>query len=747
MQKTESVTKKAKIIEFLAWAVFLFGALALGLSVDRFPVERIDLGMAVFALFTVFFSSYLQIQLPRTKLYFTISDTLIFIALLNYGGEVAVLLAAFESIFTSLNFKRKGIKIKTKTVFLNGAIASSTTFATVRLLRFLFGSVHEAAAASTMTGLMKILCVMALSQFLLNSVVVSVFASPKNDRPIWKIWNENCFNALVIFIAGAFAAGFFTKAFQRIEPFLITVTVGFSALIYLTYRRYMNDIKETAAKAELAERDRAEQAECHIEELKHHINEQERIAEALRESHERYRHAAFHDDLTALPNRNFFIEMLKFQLEKSKHQEDLKFAVLFLDLNRFKTINDSLGHLAGDRLINHVAQRLSSLVREGDLVARFSGDEFGIILNDLATDDDAVHFADLVRRRLLTPFTLNGRQVFTSVSIGITVYRPSYEEAEDLLRDADIAMYYAKKRSKNYMVFDQTMHARAVTLLQLETDLRHAIDRDELLAYYQPIIDLATMSLKGFEVLMRWNHPQRGIVPPYEFIPVAEETNFIVPLTLWILQESCRQLVRWQKRSPLNNSLIMSVNLSGKHFAQPDIVEQIRWIINDTGVNPACLKLELTESAVMENAESTIMLLKQLRGLGVNLSIDDFGTGYSSLSYLHRFPIDTLKIDRSFVSTMENGSENGEIVRTIIALAKTLKLDVVAEGIETIHQLHQLRILGCEYGQGYLFSRPVPADEAESILDDKTRWQNIIPNNNPATLAQNREFTHLRLAN
>ncbi len=740
------MTKEAKIIEFLTWTTLLLGGVAFGITLTQFPFEKIDIGLAVLASITIFFSSYLQIQLPRTKLVFTISDSLIFIALLNYGGEVAIVLATFESLFTSFNFKRKGIKIKTKTSFLNGAIAAITTFATVWLLRYLFGSVQEIAAVSTMTNLVKILSVMALSQYLFNSVVVSIFGAQKDDKSIWKVWNENCFNALVIYVAGAFVAGFFTKAFQQIEPFLVVVTVGFSALIYLTYRRYLIDIKETAAKADLAERDRSEQTERHIEELKHYINEQERIAKALRESHERYRHAAYHDDLTGLPNRNLFIDTLKFLMEKSKHQPDTNFAVLFLDLNRFKTINDSLGHLAGDRLLNHVAQRLSSLVREGDLVARFSGDEFGIILNDLTVIDDAVHFADLVRRRLLTPFTLSGRQVFTSVSIGIAPNNPNYEEAEDMLRDADIAMYYAKNRNKNCMVFDQTMHARAVTLLQLETDLRHAIERDELLAYYQPIIDLATMRIKGFEALMRWDHPQRGIIPPYEFIPIAEETNFIVPLTLWILQKSCAQLVEWQKRSPLNKFLMMSVNLSGKHFAQPDIVEQIRWIIKETSVNPACLKLEITESAVMENAESTIMMLKQLRSLGLHLSIDDFGTGYSSLSYLHRFPIDTLKIDRSFVSTMENGTENGEIVRTIIALANTLNLDVVAEGIETIHQLHQLRILGCEYGQGYLFSRPVPADEAQSILDDPTRWQNVIPNNDPDSLAQNREFTHLRLA-
>ena len=727
------------------WTILLTGLAAFAFSVYRFPLEKLDINFSMFVLLSVFFSSFLQIRIPRTNFYFTISDTLVFTAFLIYGGEAAILLAVAESLFTSFNLKRKGISIKSKTALLNGAIAAVTTFATVYLVRFLFGAVVEITERGTLTDFAKMLCAMAFTQFLLNSLFISLFTALRENKSFWKIFSENCFNALVMYVAGAFSAGVFARAFQWFDAFLIAAAVGFVGLIYATYRRYTNDLQSSTAETEIAEKLRVEQAENHIVELRHHISEQDRISEDLRESRERFRHAAFHDSLTDLPNRTFFIESLKLLLEKSRQTSDSKFAILFLDLNRFKTINDSLGHSAGDRLIVNVAKRLSGLLREGDLVARFSGDEFGIILNDITSPDEAVQFAETIRRRLLTSFVIGGRQVFTSVSIGIAPGETHYEEAEDILRDADIAMYHAKESGKDWILFDQTMHTRAVTLLQLETDLRYAVERDELIVFYQPIIDLATMTLNGFEALMRWNHPQRGLVPPYEFIPVAEDTNFIVPLTHWILKKSCLQLVEWQRRSPLDKSLVMSINLSGKHFAQPDIVEQISQIIVETGVNPACLKLEITESAIMENAENTIAMLKNLRALGVNLSIDDFGTGYSSLSYLHRFPIDILKVDRTFVSTMENGTENGEIVRTIISLAKTLDLKVVAEGIETIHQLHQLRILGCEYGQGYLFSRPVNAEDAQAILEDKTRWQNIIPNNNPATLAQNREFTHLRL--
>lgn len=400
----------------------------------------------------------------------------------------------------------------------------------------------------------------------------------------------------------------------------------------------------------------------------------------------------------------------------------------------------------GDRLIKNVSKRLSSMVREEDMVARFSGDKFGVILSDLLSKEEATSFADRLAKRLAEPYTLDGRQVFTSAKIGIAYGNSKYPEAEDILRDADIAMYYSKDSEENYVIFDQKMHIRAVTRLQLETDLRFAIERNEFELYYQPIVGLESSSLVGFEALVRWNHPQRGLVPPNEFIPISESTGLIIPMTVQILHSACRQVVEWQGRSSSGQPLSVAVNLSGKHFGHPALVEQIQTVISETGINPSHLKLELTESAVMENAETAIMMLKQIKETGVQISIDDFGTGYSSLSYLHRFPIDLLKVDRSFVSAMEENTENGEIVRTVIALAKALNLKVVAEGIESVHQFHQLRILGCEYGQGYLFSKPLPVADIERLLDDKTRWQNILPANIVPAIPQNRETPQLRLA-
>jgi diguanylate cyclase (GGDEF)-like protein len=735
-----------KTIQIVRWTLLSIAGVIIFYITYNFPVYRTNTHLVAIVFTTVFLSPYLQIQLPRTKVHLTISEALIFIALMMYGIEIGVCLAVLEVILTCISFRRKNINIKTETIALNIASMVIATFVTGLAAIGVFGSLTEAVNNGNFVSIALMLGLMTIVQFTVNSAFVAFFMSNKTGKPIWQVWNETCLNTLVIYIFNAVVAGVFVKAFMRIDAFMVLVSAIIFAVVFLTYRRYVNDIKDTSAKAEQAERERAEQAENHVKELQHYVAELEKSGHALRESREKFKHAAYHDALTQLPNRNLFSDTLKFLLEKTKQTTDFNFAVLFLDLNRFKTMNDSLGHAMGDKLILHVGKRLSNMMREGDLVGRFSGDEFAIILNDIKSLDDATAFAHRVAKRIAEPFTLNGRQVFTSVSIGIALGNPKYKDAQDILRDADIAMYYAKENQKEYFIFDQKMHTRAVTLLQLETDLRYAVERDELEMYYQPIIGLDEVKLEGFEALVRWNHPQRGLVPPNEFIPVSEETGLIIPMTLWILRTACLQLAEWQRRSPDNEKLMMSVNLSGKHFAHPDLVSQIRTILKETRINPACLKLEITESAVMENAENAIAMLKQIRELGAQLSIDDFGTGYSSLSYLHRFPIDTLKVDRSFVSAMEDGTENGEIVRTVIALAKTLNLDVVAEGIETIHQLHQLRILGCEYGQGYLFSRPVPAKEIEVLLEDKTRWQNILPAGNFGVVAQNREFSHLRLA-
>jgi diguanylate cyclase (GGDEF)-like protein/PAS domain S-box-containing protein len=430
-------------------------------------------------------------------------------------------------------------------------------------------------------------------------------------------------------------------------------------------------------------------------------------------------HNAFHDALTGLPNRQLFADHLQLAVERARRDQHFVFAVLFLDLDRFKNVNDSLGHTVGDGLLIALARRLQHCLRQADVVARLGGDEFAILLNDIGERaGEAVNLAERVQHELTQPFNLGGHEVFTTASIGIALSTTGYETPEDVLRDADTVMYRAKAQGKaGYAVFDQNMHASVVALLRLENDLRRAVERNEFRLDYQPIVALESGHISGFEALVRWQHPELGLIPPGDFIPVAEETGVIVELGAWVLSEACRQMREWQLISPLHRRLKISVNLSSRDFLQLDLYERIVEILQQTALDPATLQLEITESILMENAQTIIPLLGRLRALGIELAIDDFGTGYSSLSYLSRLkPIHTLKIDRSFISMGGDDRENAEIVRTIILLARNMGKEVVAEGIETAAQLARLRRLKCAYGQGYLFSRPQNADHTGQLL-------------------------------
>jgi diguanylate cyclase (GGDEF)-like protein len=699
------------------WLVFAAGAASCLFAAYTLPPGIIDGYFLLLTVVTAVIGSRIAIRIPQINLNITVDDTFVFITLLLYGGEAAVMIGALAGICSALRISRK---VRT-VAFGSGALACAV-FATATVLKLAFGSTTNLLNSGSSVAIIA-LCLMGLVQYLVHTGIGAMASALRANESWWRMWSRNFLWISISYFAGAAGAGFIVSSLGTARFWAFLVCIPIIVIVYFSYDRYMREVKSSARHAEEAEHaraeiehQRAEQAERHVQELNNYITEQERISRVLEETKEHFRHAAFHDSLTGLPNRAMFTELLKAEIESSKRRDEHLFAVLFLDLDRFKNINDSLGHTHGDLLLVAFAERLERTLRPLDTLARFGGDEFAILISGMADATDAVRVAQRIQDELTQPFVLDKNSAFATASIGIALSSSGYDRPEDILRDADTAMYRAKENGKaRYEVFDHGMHARAVSRLQLESDLRHAIEQKEFCVYYQPIVSLQTGRLAGFEALVRWNHPRRGLVLPADFIPVAEETGLIVPIGEWVLNQACAQVREWQINSPSHRSLSLSVNLSARQVAQPDLLDRIKEALETSKLNPHCLKLEITESVVMGNAEAAALMFKQLRSLGVQLSIDDFGTGYSSLSYLHRFPLNYLKIDRSFVMRLTTDNDNA-IVRTISTLARNLGMEVIAEGIETDEQYQQLKKLGCEYGQGYLFSRPVNNDGVIHLL-------------------------------
>ena len=465
----------------------------------------------------------------------------------------------------------------------------------------------------------------------------------------------------------------------------------------------------------------------------------------LSRSEEQLIHTAYYDLLTQLPNRTFFMDRLTQCLKRAKRHQDYKFAVVFMDVDQFKIVNDSLGHSAGDQLIVEISKRLTRSIRQddhdvhmcdvtgllrpagNDILARYGGDEFAIVLDDIRDPSDGIRVAERIRQNLEAPFLLSGHQLHITLSTGIAVSGRGHSAAEDALRDADTAMHQAKTLGMSrYLMCDPTMHAAAVNRLKLEDDLRQAANRGELQVYYQPIVSLNDGHLSGFEALIRWQRPDFGLVPPGQFIPVAEETGLIVAIGSWMLQEACIQMHDWHLRFPSEPGLTIAVNFSAKQFIQPDLVAQVDQVLRESHLDPRSLNIEFTESVAMQDPERTASALNELKALGVGSSIDDFGTGYSSLGYLSRLSLDILKLDRTFISEMENNNESRKIARAIISLAHNLGMDVVAEGIETGEQAKEVRSLGCKYAQGYFFSKPINNASVEALLRSGVRGADFV---------------------
>lgn len=487
---------------------------------------------------------------------------------------------------------------------------------------------------------------------------------------------------------------------------------------------YISSLKRKFEQQLESEQKKFAEAERQISQLKEKLRKEEEASQTLRESREKLRRALYHDMLTGLPRKELFQETLKLMLEERRSSRFKNiFSVVLIEFEEFRRIDEVLGSMNGDRLIKEAAERIKNVIKPNDFLARLEGARFGLILTN-SDESETRRVIELLKRKLSYPFKIKEQEISLNSFFGASIVNENYSRIDDILRDAKIALQEARETGKNYAIFNQSMHDRLVKLHELEVELQNALKRGEFQPYFQPIVSLNSLTLSGFEVLMRWKHPKKGIIPPGEFIELCEKNGLIEPMTYSILRQACRKLFYWQEMLP---DLTISVNLSGTHFSQEDLYSVIESIINESNIMPSSLKLELTEGRIMEDAERAVEILDKFKKLGTQIMIDDFGTGYSNLSYLHRFPVDALKIDRSFVTGMERDSEKAAIVRTIITLAKALGLAVVAEGVENVHQLYQLRELGCQMGQGFLFSKPLPPEMAEKMLLERFNWQHLLP--------------------
>lgn len=718
------MTNREKLSQIIKTSIIVIGVLCFVFSVVKASFQPFDFSFLIVLALAIFIAPRMTLTLPRSRFLVSFSDPLIFLTILIYGGEAAVVLAGLEMLANCYYIKWKGkIQFGNLMIPSNASIAAISTFITVEVWA-LFPIISTNHAISTNTKyLISSLGVLALTQFFVSTIFAAIFHSLKDRSSFWQTWKKDCFSSSMTQIVGAGLAGIIFKLIYYAD--FMTTTIAFLALgiAYYNYRQSISEINEAIFQAETAERDKAEtersrrkEAEKYASQLIDSLKKEEKANDALRKSEKAFQYAALHDSLTNLANRQKFNDALKALIDEYKDDPSTAFQVLFLDISRFKNINDSLGHTIGDKVLIIVAKRFLRMLRPNDVVARIGGDEFAIILRDLSTVGKAQKIARKIYQNLAQPFSLSGNRIFIGVNIGIAPCDVEYDNAEEILRDADIAMHFAKEKGIGVAVFTKELRSRFLERVRLESDLRYAIERNELSMHYQPLVSLETGEIIGFEALLRWHHSELGMIPPVKFIPLAEDSGLIVPITIWILQETCNQLAQWQNISPSYENLIMSVNISGKHLNNDELIDDVEQALEASGLSPESLKLEITESVAMENAENTIEVLTRLKSLGVQLSIDDFGTGYSSLNYLHRLPFDTLKIDRSFVYSVGEKGENSEILQTIISLAKNLKMKVIAEGIETESQLNLLQNLGCDYGQGYLMSKPKPRDEAEKML-------------------------------
>lgn len=717
------------ISEYIKVIVIGLGIFVTGLALSTLPPGSFGWGYVLLLSFAILVAPRMSIALPRSKFSISFSDSIVFISFLIYGGEMAVFTAFVETLANCIYLKRTGKLSGRWIIPFNSSLAALIT-AISYIFLFAVG-IHvsyETIVGDTRT-LVTVLGLFSLIQFFGSSLFASLYQSLKTKASVWAIWSTQGLSSSTSQFAGAALAGIVFKLINYADLLVIGIACSGLVLMYVSYRQSVNEINEAISQAEEAERLKAEiererrrEAERHSDELKLLLEKEENANVALRKSEKDFQHAALHDSLTRLPNRKHLGDLLRTLIADYRNDPSASFHVLFLDLSRFKNINDSLGHTIGDKVLMIAAKRFVRMLNPDDMVARIGGDEFAIILRNVKTTGKAQKVARRIFDSIQQPFSLSGNNISLSVNIGIAPCDAEYHTPEEVLRDADIAMHYAKEKDVGVAVFTKELRTRFLERIHTENDLREALDRNELSMSYQPLVDLSDGHLLGFEALLRWNHHEFGNIPPNKFIPIAEDSGLIIPITTWILGETCNRLARWQQINPNYRDMIVSVNISGKHFMHGDLIADVEHALEMSKLSPSSLKLEITESVAMENADQTINILNRLKLLGVQLSLDDFGTGYSSLSILHRLPFDTIKIDRSFVSNVGEDGENSEILQIIISLAKNLKMRVIAEGIETSAQLNLLQNLGCDYGQGYLLARPQVVEAAEKMLYEHRNW-------------------------
>ncbi len=799
-------------------AVIIIGIISLIAAFVRLPFERLDIYLLFLAAFTIGLGSRITIQIPRSKVHVAVSDTFVFLALLLYGAEVAIILAAAEAFCSSWRFCNKKITV----VFNAATMAISTSVVAIALYLSGLYTQSQLQGQADRTNFVIALSVIALTQFIVNTSLAAIHSALKTSLPLWETWKSKYIWTFFSYFVGIGAAGILVQLTATAGIGIIFATFPVIFFVFLSYRMYMKNVEISIQQAEQAE-EYAKILETQSEALKEseerfrsafdyapigigllsHTGHWLKVNQALTDilgyseqdflamdfqaitlpddlgltlvkihevlsgqsancqMEQRYIHKtgrtvwaswsvstasdtkatqpnlifqiqdisgkklaeeklqrdATHDALTGLPNRALFLERLNAALAKVHEINDYKASILFIDLDRFKYVNDSLGHLIGDQLLKDIAVRLGECLRPSDIVARLGGDEFTILVEGKYDIKEVLTIAERIQQKFSIPFDLRGHEVYSSASIGILHASDKHTSSEDMMRDADTAMYQAKRAGKaRHEVFDDEMHSVAKETLRLETDLRRAVEREEIQVYYQPIYDLKTGRIDSIESLARWNHAELGPVSPSKFIPLAEEIGLIDKLCEQVLRRSCREIGSLSGDLPDKQRIPVSINLSCRQFSQSSLVQNIRGILNETGFSPKDLRIEITESVFFEHQNRAIIMLNQLRDSGVEINIDDFGTGYSNLGYLTKLPISALKIDRSFVSMIDSDRKNDEIVRAIVTLARNLGLKVIAEGVETSAQLSVLMEIECEGAQGFYFAEPMHFDRLREFI-------------------------------